>query len=80
MGLVKKFELPFFDCTQAREQLRFTLLEFGFRYFVELESHLKLKQLLLDDRVVIQFLISHLLDLTQDEFETGNRGKQNVVY
>ena len=73
---MQQTKLPRFYHSQSRKEFCFAFAEFFVRYFVQLETHLQLEQLLLDHGVVVQLLIGHLLNLAEDELKTVDRRQQ----
>src|SRR5262244_3074696 len=79
MNLSEHIKLSLLDCPEAGEQVLLAGSISVFRDLIQLQEHLQLEELLLDYCLVVQFPVDDLFDLGQDEFEAGQRGKQQVV-
>src|SRR3954467_6161486 len=69
VNLPERFELASLYRAQPREQLALCLGIVLVGNLLEFEPHLQLKQLLLDDRLIVQLLVGELLNLLHDELE-----------
>ena len=76
MHLAERFELALLDRAQAREQLALGLGVILLRDLLKLQPHLKLQQLLLNQRLVVQLLVGELLYLLHDELEAVDGREQ----
>src|SRR5215467_1558059 len=79
MDLPEHIKLSLLDHSQASEQVLLASSKIVFGDLIQLEAHLQLEELLLDDGFVVQFPVNDFFDLGQYEFEAGERREQQVV-
>ena len=76
MDLPEHIKLSLFDRSQASEQVLLASSKIVFRDLIQLEAHLQLEELLLDDGFVVQFPVNDFFYLSQYESEAGERREQ----
>jgi len=80
MNLSEHIKLALLYSAKPRKQFRLLLLKIFFGYLVHFEPQLQLKQLLFDDRFVVQLLVGELLNLAEYETEPVYREEKQIVY